>query len=240
MKESNQNAGWCRLPFELMQDTNLTDKDILLYSIMLDLCADNLTCTVTQKEIAELSCGRILRKTFYDCLKRLERYGYIEHERTGRESSYKLADIIGLKRKPAIRQSKRPPEVPAEQGQQEMKLRYGKYQNVALTVDEFDKLVNDFGQEKTLSYIQRCDNYCQAHGKSYADYDSTIRQWIAEDNKKSKQGDMSDKEYQQYQDYMSVVNQFGNKKTKHAILTDDIKRQEYSELDDYLSMVNQF
>lgn len=240
MKESNQNAGWCRLPFELLQDINLTAADAIVYSVLLDICTDELTCNLALATICELA-GLSNRAVRY-CLDRLEQHGYIERERTGRESSYKLADIIGLKRKPAIRQSKRPPEVPAEQeqGQQEMKLRYGKYQNVALTVDEFDKLVNDFGQEKTLSYIQRCDNYCQAHGKSYADYDSTIRQWIAEDNKKSKQGDMSDKEYQQYQDYMSVVNQFGNKKTKHAILTDDIKRQEYSELDDYLSMVNQF
>ena len=51
MKESNQNMGWCRLSFELMKDSNLTDKDILLYSIMLDCCDAELTCIISQKEI---------------------------------------------------------------------------------------------------------------------------------------------------------------------------------------------
>lgn len=212
MKESIQNLGWCRLSFELMKDSNLTDKDILLYSIMLDCCDAELTCIISQKEITELSCGRIMRKTFYDCLNRLEKYGYLERDRTGRKNAYRLADIIGLKRqkqKPIIRQSRHAPEeVPAEE-QQELKLRYGEYQNVTLSIDEFDSLVTDFGETKALAYIKKCDEYCQQTGKSYADYNITLRKWIAEDSKKEAQKGMSDKEYKKYQDYMSLANRFG-------------------------------
>ena len=214
MKESNQNMGWCRLSFELMKDSNLTDKDILLYSIMLDCCDAELTCTISQKEITELSCGRIMRKTFYDCLNRLEKCGYLERDRTGRKNVYKLADIIGLKRqkqKPIIRQSRRAPEeVPAPEEQQELKLRYGKYQNVMLSIDEFDSLVSDFGEQKAISYIRKCDEYCQISGRIYADYNATIRKWIAEDASKPVQKAEKDAERERkkerVQKYMELVN----------------------------------
>lgn len=210
MKESNQNMGWCRLSFELMKDSNLTDKDILLYSIMLDCCDAELTCIISQKEITELSCGRISHNMFYACLNRLEKYGYLERDRTGRKNVYRLADIIGLKRqkqKPIIRQSRcAPEEVPAEE-QQELKLRYGEYQNVILSIDEFDSLVTDFGETKALAYIKKCDEYCQQTGKSYADYNITLRKWIAEDGEKAraKQQSMSGKDYAKMKEYLSVT-----------------------------------
>lgn len=210
MKESRQSLGWCRLAYELLFDKNLTDKDILLYCIMLDFCEDELVCSVSQQQIFEASCGRISHNMFYECLKHLERYGYIEHNRTGRKSTYKLADVIGLKRqkaKPAIRQTKLSPE--PEQGQQEIKLLYGDYKNVALTVAQFDKLMQDFGEQKTIEYIRKLDEYAHEHGKQYNDCNFTIRKWIAEDNKR-----------------------------QNAI--DDVKRQEFAEIDEYLALVNKF
>lgn len=211
MKESRQNLGWCRLAYELLFDKNLTDKDILLYCIMLDFCEDELVCSVSQQQIFEASCGRISHNMFYESLKRLERYGYIEHNRTGRKSMYKLADIIGLKRqksKPTIRQTKFSPAEP-EQGQQEMKLLYGDFKTVALTVEQFDKLVSDFGETKALKYIRKLDEYAHEHGKQYSDCEFTIRKWISEDADKQKYGSMSQKEREKMQAYMSVVNQFG-------------------------------
>lgn len=212
MKESNQNVGWFRTAYELMQDSNLTDKDIMLYSIMLDCCDTELTCTISQKDITELSCGRISHNMFYACLNRLEKYGYLERDRTGRKNVYKLADIIGLKRqkqKPIIRQSRHAPDVPAEpEQQQELKLRYGKYQNVMLSIDEFDSLVTDFGNQKAISYIQKCDEYCQQTGKSYADYAVTIRKWIAEDASKPEAEKDAERERkkERVQKYLELVN----------------------------------
>lgn len=188
-KESRQNLGWCRLAYEVMHDKDLTDKDVLLYCIMLDFCEDELACSVSQKQIFEASYGRISHNMFYECLKRLERCGYIEHDRTGRKSVYKLADIIGLKRqksKPTIRQTKFSAE------QLEMKLLYGDYKNVALTVEQFDKLVSDFGEQKTLDYIRKLDEYAHEHGKQYSDCDFTIRKWISEDAGKSKKGKLKE------------------------------------------------
>ena len=212
MKESKQSMGWCRLSYELMQDSNLTDKDILLYSIMLDCCDAELTCTISRKEVTELSCGRIPQKTFYRCIDRLERFGYLEHDKTGRENVYRLADIIGLKRqkqKPIIRQSRRAPEeVPAPEEQQELKLKYGQFQTVELTMNQFDRLVSDFGETKTLAYIRKLDEYSHEHGKQYSDCDFTIRKWIAEDAHKpeTQKAEKDVKRKERVQKYMELVN----------------------------------
>lgn len=185
MKIINQNMGWCRLAYEVMRDKELTDKDVLLYSVLLDCCSDELVCTVGKSELISLSGGRISENTLFRSLARLEQCGYIERSGTvGEKNTYKLADVIGLKRnrKPAQK-------VPAEQSepeQQELKLKYGNFQTVALTVEQFDKLVTDFGEAKTLEYIRKLDEYAHEHGKQYSDCEFTIRKWIAEDAKKPK------------------------------------------------------
>jgi len=186
MKEPIQNLGFCRLPFELLADSDLTVSDAVVYAVLLDACVNELCCTVALSTIVKLS-GLSNRAVHY-CLDRLEQCEYIEREHTGRETIYKLADIIGLKRqksKPTIRQTKFSPAEP-EQGQQEMKLLYGDFKTVALTVEQFDKLVSDFGEAKTLEYIRKLDEYAHEHGKQYPDCEFTIRKWIAEDAKKPK------------------------------------------------------
>lgn len=212
MKESSHNMGFCRLPFELLTDENLTASDAVVYAVLLDACTDALSCTMALSAVIELS--GLSDKTVRRCLSRLEQYEYIEIEHTGRESTYKLADIIGLKRqkqKPIIRQSRHAPDVPAEPEQQELKLRYGQFQTVELTMEQFDRLVSDFGETKALAYIKKCDEYSHEHSKQYPDCDFTIRKWIAEDSEKAraKQQGMSDKEYKKMQDYLSLANRFG-------------------------------
>lgn len=66
---------------------------------------------------------------------------------------------------------------------QELKT-YGKYNNVLLTDEQHADLVKTYGQQKLSQYIKKVDIYCQKHGKSYDDYDATIRSWIDEDKEK--------------------------------------------------------
>lgn len=188
MKESTQNLGFCRLPFELLQDENLTAIDAIVYSVLLDFCANELQCSCKISDICRLS--GVPERSVKRSLSHLEQCEYVEHERTGKESVYRLADIIGLKRqksRPSIKQTKFSPVE-----QLEMKLLYGDYKNVALTVEQFDKLVSDFGETKTLEYIQRLDGYAHEHGKQYSDCDFTIRKWISEDAGKGKKGKLKE------------------------------------------------
>lgn len=59
--------------------------------------------------------------------------------------------------------------------------RYGEYDHVVLTEEQYGKLVDDYGKETAGKYIQKVDEYCQMHGKSYKDYNLTIRNWMNRD-----------------------------------------------------------
>lgn len=55
--------------------------------------------------------------------------------------------------------------------------RYGEYKHILLTDDQYSRLVNDYGAEKTLQAIKKVDEYCQLSGKTYKDYNLAIRKW---------------------------------------------------------------
>ena len=54
---------------------------------------------------------------------------------------------------------------------------YGEYKHVRLTDDEYNRLCDEFGEVKTLTAINKVDAYCQETGKTYKDYNLTIRRW---------------------------------------------------------------
>lgn len=62
--------------------------------------------------------------------------------------------------------------------------KYGEYNHVLLTDEQYQKLVTDFSADKITEYIKKIDEYCQQYGKSYKDYNLTIRKWILSDNQK--------------------------------------------------------
>jgi hypothetical protein len=204
MEKLNQNTYWCRMPYQLMQDDRLTAADALVYATLLDYCTDSFMCSVGKTDLS--AATGLTTRTLFHCLDRLEACGYLERVKTaGVKNTYKLADIIGLKRqRRTITQSRR-----TEEPEQETKQRYGEYQNVLLTVAEFDKLVSDFGTAKANNYVQKCDSYCQSTGKCYADYDATIRRWIDSDVKKSlPEDDVKRQEFSEIDEYLELVNRF--------------------------------
>lgn len=206
MEKLNQDRSWYRTPYQLRHDKNLTRSDVDVYATLLDQCTDELVCSLTLATICELT--GLANRTVRYCLERLEKYGYIERTRTGRASIYKLADVIGLKRKP--RQQSKPSHTSEKpEREQETKQRYGKYQNVLLTIAEFEQLTEDYGTSRTNKYIQRCDSYCQSTGKHYADYNATIRRWIDSDIEKNLPKDeVKRQEFAEIDEYLELVNQF--------------------------------
>ena len=203
MGKSNQNTSWCRMPYQLMQDDRLTAADALVYATLLDYCTDSFMCSVSKTDLS-VATGLTIR-TCLNCLNRLERCDYLTRTETaGEKNTYKLADIIGLKRqRRTITQSRR-----TEEPEQETKQRYGKYQNVLLTSTEFDRLTAEYGT-KANSYIQQCDSYCQSTGRRYADYNATIRRWIDSDIEKNlPTDDVKRQEFSEIDEYLQLVNQF--------------------------------
>ena len=63
---------------------------------------------------------------------------------------------------------------------------YGEYKHVKLTEEEFNRLCNDYGETDTLKAIKILDEYCQETGKTYKDYNLTLRRWPIEEAQKEK------------------------------------------------------
>lgn len=59
--------------------------------------------------------------------------------------------------------------------------RYGEYKHVLLTDEQYKNLNVDFGSNAVAVYIKKVDEYCQQTGKTYKDYNLTIRNWIRKD-----------------------------------------------------------
>lgn len=59
----------------------------------------------------------------------------------------------------------------------EPKHQHGEYHHVLLTDEEYKRLVDDYGESALLDGIKNVDEYCQEHGKSYKDYNLTLRKW---------------------------------------------------------------
>ena len=57
------------------------------------------------------------------------------------------------------------------------KKKYGAYKHVSLTEDEYDRLVSDYGEQAVLEGIRNVDEYCEEKGKTYKNYNLTLRKW---------------------------------------------------------------
>ena len=55
--------------------------------------------------------------------------------------------------------------------------RFGEFQHVLLTDDEYQKLIKDYGEFQTKQAIKKVDEYCEQSGKSYKNYNLTLRKW---------------------------------------------------------------
>ena len=68
-----------------------------------------------------------------------------------------------------------------------IKEKFGEFQNVLLTSEEFDKLKSRLS-EQTENYIERLSNYIASTGKRYKSHYATILNWVQKDNQNNKTG----------------------------------------------------
>lgn len=91
--------------------------------------------------------------------------------------------------KPAPKPKK---QVSKKTDSKEQRSKYGEYKHVLLTGTQYARLVKEFGAKKTDEYIRKVDEYCQQFGKSYKDYNLTIRKFMRDDNAVAKPTENSD------------------------------------------------
>lgn len=68
----------------------------------------------------------------------------------------------------------------------EPKRKLGEYKHVRLTDKQIERLKAEWGEETFLAYVKRADEYCQQMGKTYDDYNLTIRKWKRRDDEEAK------------------------------------------------------
>ena len=56
-------------------------------------------------------------------------------------------------------------------------LSRGRYGHVTLSPDQYDQLVEAYGEEATQAAIQKVDDYCEETGKTYKNYLLVIKRW---------------------------------------------------------------
>ncbi len=81
-------------------------------------------------------------------------------------------------------------EKPAPKAQVECN-KYGEYQHVLLTKEQYSKLVDTYGAGQAEAGIRAVDEYCQQHGKTYKDYNLTIRKFLHDGVKVAEKQDNS-------------------------------------------------
>ena len=64
-----------------------------------------------------------------------------------------------------------------EENRKDIRHKHGEYGHVMLTDKQYQKLVEDYGEDATKQAIRKVDEYCQQYGKSYKDYNLTLRKW---------------------------------------------------------------
>ena len=64
--------------------------------------------------------------------------------------------------------------------------KYGEYNNVLLTDEDYQKLINEFPNDYE-ERIERLSSYIASTGKSYKNHLATIRNWARNDNKKAEE-----------------------------------------------------
>jgi predicted phage replisome organizer len=67
------------------------------------------------------------------------------------------------------------------------KHKYGEFSHVLLTDEQYRKLVEDYGEKAVLEGIRNVDEYCEEKGKTYKNYNLTLRKWGIKANPLPKQ-----------------------------------------------------
>lgn len=242
MKIKTEDLSWRRMPNIIITDKRLTPTARTIYTVLLDLCtkANNIIRKSTSEFARIVGC---CKRSVVNSLKCLAQAGYIQKA----EKAYKT-EINSLIIKVILPPKKNDKSVPAEQSinmqseqpkvrqsNKKEKKKYGEYGRVKLTDEEFNSLVNDFGQKVVDKYIQIADDYSKEHNRWYGNNAETIRKWIEEDrnqpnhrhnygkNKKRKNNTLTE---EKLAGYMQLVNRFSEDEDDAAPPSEPIQKSD--------------
>ena len=80
----------------------------------------------------------------------------------------------------SISESDEPIPTHAPKSKKTIKHKYGEYQHVLLSDNEFDKLGKDFGEDRRSELIKHLDEYIEMKGYKAKNHNLAIRKWVVE------------------------------------------------------------
>lgn len=87
-------------------------------------------------------------------------------------------DVLTMSDKRKSIEKEKETEIEKEKEKKLKKKVYGKFSNVKLTDDEYNRLCNDYGQEQTERAIDFLDAYIKEKGYKTKDHNLTLRRWV--------------------------------------------------------------
>ena len=82
---------------------------------------------------------------------------------------------------------------------------YGEFNNIKLSDEEYDKLVNEFGKKLTVKYIDSVDRYIASKGAKYKNHYATIMDWISRAIDEGRISVKASKEIEELEEYVNSI-----------------------------------
>lgn len=154
-----------------------------------------------------LSESKLTKNEFYKSRNKLKQFGLLDFKERGgnRATLYKMNSIVSLYGTQMNTQSMTQTDIQigtkgvtqnvnilktknqklkTKNKKEIIKEKFGEFENVLLSADEFQKLKSKLGSE-TESYIERLSSYIASSGKKYKSHYATILSWAQKDAKNS-------------------------------------------------------
>ncbi len=154
-----------------------------------------------------LSESKLTKNEFYKSRNKLKQFGLLDFKERGgnRATLYKMNSVVSLYGTQMNTQSMTQTDIQigtkgvtqnvnilktknqklkTKNKKEIIKEKFGEFENVFLSADEFQKLKSKLGAE-TGSYIERLSSYIASSGKKYKSHYATILSWTQKDTKNS-------------------------------------------------------
>ena len=192
MQRPAVGGSWVRDARSTKTDRRLTRATRDVYNELHDMCtATNNIIRISNKKLAERAV--CCEKTVFTALEKLEEYGYIDKfskkwktetntfevfkilpdkkRRRSAKAAEQFENNLEIQMPETLEILRATPEKVRKprkkKPEQPNKKRYGNYSLVALTDEEYNNLVSDFGQVTVQKYIQIADDYSKKYNKKY-------------------------------------------------------------------------
>ena len=147
-----------------------------------------------------LSESKLTKNEFYKSRNKLKQFGLLDFKERGgnRATLYKMNSVVSLYGTQMNTQTTTQTDIQigtkgvtqnvnilkTKNKKEIIKEKFGEFENVLLSADEFQKLKSKLGSE-TEGYIERLSSYIASSGKRYKSHYATILSWTQKDAKNS-------------------------------------------------------